>query len=680
MSDSKGVGGKSLALMQQRLLGSTSNRPGSANTTSVEEDAKSGGNDSSATNNAAGEGSSSSTGGSSISPSVTSTASATTTVKPQSKGKDFASMASRNSAVAVKGKGKDFNNMQKPAKFTPTNNNTPSSNASNKSSNPGSGSSNTSLPGSIGGISSGTTTRSKGKDISALTPPNTLQSTITSSNNNTNNSSSNTSHKGTKNQHSNSRTATPPSHITNLPVMPNAPSSVSSTSTVGTSTSQVSRAEFDLQRQNAARKAAGMPPIDAPSPLPLSLMGGIPIPSAASTMPSVSNPITNMHGNKKKTNIPATMSTNSYNNTAVNSATNKQTGMSRVGSASSLNSLGVSSMPSNYKGTSSTKMDATKKGKAKQGGTSVQMTNKGRPPNASSSETGLKKGAPKMGSTKRKANPGTATQKRKFAKTTVGMVGVVANSTKDTMINPTGAGTSSNMTSQTKISNTATKNNTNNNKNPNSTNTMPINLQRNYGPTSNTNTNHLTINTQMDNISKMSTPQPTPVESMLTLENIPLLGPKLSSLLKSINPNGMYTLDSEAEEQLLQIADDFSQNLIQKSVKIAQHRHNRKLQRNSSSNGGNLNELNQSIPRVESRDVALVLRKEWGMQIPGLDGSNAGKSLVRRTLINGGDAGGSTINAMPTNSAKQSNMMQKMSNNFDYDRQKKVSMSGGVSA
>lgn len=85
----------------------------------------------------------------------------------------------------------------------------------------------------------------------------------------------------------------------------------------------------------------------------------------------------------------------------------------------------------------------------------------------------------------------------------------------------------------------------------------------------------------------------------------------------------MFELDNNAQEQLLALANDFSNSLIQKSMRVAKHRHNRRKHIDAStittrtetaSDGRNGGEVGV----VEVEDVSLVLRKTWGISIPGL--------------------------------------------------------------
>ena len=73
------------------------------------------------------------------------------------------------------------------------------------------------------------------------------------------------------------------------------------------------------------------------------------------------------------------------------------------------------------------------------------------------------------------------------------------------------------------------------------------------------------------------------------------MGPKIQDLVKSIDPS--YTIDAEAEEQVLQLADDFLENVTRQSLLLAQHRGSKTL---------------------DVQDIQLVLAKHWGISVPGL--------------------------------------------------------------
>jgi histone H3/H4 len=75
----------------------------------------------------------------------------------------------------------------------------------------------------------------------------------------------------------------------------------------------------------------------------------------------------------------------------------------------------------------------------------------------------------------------------------------------------------------------------------------------------------------------------------------PLMGERIANLVKSLDPN--YTIDIAAEEQLLQLADDFLDQVTRQSIRMAQHRGSKTL---------------------DVQDLQLVLAKQWGITVPGL--------------------------------------------------------------
>ena len=103
------------------------------------------------------------------------------------------------------------------------------------------------------------------------------------------------------------------------------------------------------------------------------------------------------------------------------------------------------------------------------------------------------------------------------------------------------------------------------------------------------------------------TAQPTPAEARLSLaagtlgarpggpHQSPLVGQRLRELVASLDPN--YVLDSQAEEQVLQLADDFLDKVTRQAIRLAQHRGSRTL---------------------DIQDVQLALSKQWGIVVPGL--------------------------------------------------------------
>ncbi len=75
----------------------------------------------------------------------------------------------------------------------------------------------------------------------------------------------------------------------------------------------------------------------------------------------------------------------------------------------------------------------------------------------------------------------------------------------------------------------------------------------------------------------------------------PLVGPRIADLVKSIDPN--YGIEPDAEEQVLQLADDFLDKVTKQAMRLAQHRGSKVL---------------------DVRDLQIVLAKNFGIVVPGL--------------------------------------------------------------
>ena len=75
----------------------------------------------------------------------------------------------------------------------------------------------------------------------------------------------------------------------------------------------------------------------------------------------------------------------------------------------------------------------------------------------------------------------------------------------------------------------------------------------------------------------------------------PLVGPRIADLVKSIDPN--YGIEPDAEEQVLQLADDFLDKVTKQAMRLAQHRGSKIL---------------------DVRDLQIVLAKNFGIVVPGM--------------------------------------------------------------
>ena len=95
------------------------------------------------------------------------------------------------------------------------------------------------------------------------------------------------------------------------------------------------------------------------------------------------------------------------------------------------------------------------------------------------------------------------------------------------------------------------------------------------------------------------TPAPTASEGRVSMyaapHTAPLVGQRIQDLVASLDPT--YTIDAQAQEQVLQLADDFLDKVCKQSLRIAAHRGSKVL---------------------DVQDVQLVLAKQWGIVIPGL--------------------------------------------------------------
>jgi histone H3/H4 len=102
----------------------------------------------------------------------------------------------------------------------------------------------------------------------------------------------------------------------------------------------------------------------------------------------------------------------------------------------------------------------------------------------------------------------------------------------------------------------------------------------------------------------------------------PLVGPRIQDLVKSLDPS--YSLDAAAEQQILQLTDDFLDKVCKQALRMAQHR---------------------SSKTMDVQDLQLVLAKQWNIVIPGLGPPIPKKSVnasSRPPSNGGGSAGGAS--------------------------------------
>jgi len=139
------------------------------------------------------------------------------------------------------------------------------------------------------------------------------------------------------------------------------------------------------------------------------------------------------------------------------------------------------------------------------------------------------------------------------------------------------------------------------------------------------------------------TPTPTAAEARVSAPQpsahmAPLVGQRIQDLIHSLDPN--YTIEPEAEEQVLQLADDFLDKVVKQSIRMAQHRGSRTL---------------------DVQDVQLILAKQWGIVIPGLpplpkksksvprSSSTSGSGAAKRKSVTGSTSGGTANKTIKTN-------------------------------
>eukprot|EP00804_Cyclotella_cryptica_P029564 CCRYP_019344-RA/>CCRYP_019344-RA protein AED:0.21 eAED:0.21 QI:581/1/1/1/1/1/2/532/265 len=92
----------------------------------------------------------------------------------------------------------------------------------------------------------------------------------------------------------------------------------------------------------------------------------------------------------------------------------------------------------------------------------------------------------------------------------------------------------------------------------------------------------------------------------------PILGTKLQDLCQSIDPS--YVLESQVQESLLEMADSFLDKVTSDAIRLARHR------------GSNT---------LDVVDVALALKKGYGMEVPGLGAPSNPRSGVGAGMVGG---------------------------------------------
>ena len=125
----------------------------------------------------------------------------------------------------------------------------------------------------------------------------------------------------------------------------------------------------------------------------------------------------------------------------------------------------------------------------------------------------------------------------------------------------------------------------------------------------------------------------------------PLVGPRIADLVKSIDPN--YGIEPDAEEQVLQLADDFLDKVIKQAMRLTQHRGSKTL---------------------DVRDLQIVLAKNFGIVVPGL-----GLPVVRPIK-------GASVTSKSSTSSKSSSKRGSSAIDSSGPARKKANTSGGTSA
>lgn len=116
----------------------------------------------------------------------------------------------------------------------------------------------------------------------------------------------------------------------------------------------------------------------------------------------------------------------------------------------------------------------------------------------------------------------------------------------------------------------------------------------------------------------------------------PLVGERISDLVKSLDPN--YTIDVAAEEQLLQLADDFLDQVTRQSIRMAQHRGSKTM---------------------DVQDLQLVLSKQWGIVVPGLGAPTFRPSKAVSKAASSNSASGAKRKSSDSNPAAGGNRVKK---------------------
>ena len=130
----------------------------------------------------------------------------------------------------------------------------------------------------------------------------------------------------------------------------------------------------------------------------------------------------------------------------------------------------------------------------------------------------------------------------------------------------------------------------------------------------------------------------------------PLVGPRIADLVKSIDPN--YGIEPDAEEQVLQLADDFLDKVTKQAIRLAQHRGSKTL---------------------DVRDLQIVLAKNFGIVVPGL-GLPAVRPIKGASVASKSSA--SSNGSSKSSSAKRNSSTANMGESSNGPVRKKVNTGG----
>lgn len=135
----------------------------------------------------------------------------------------------------------------------------------------------------------------------------------------------------------------------------------------------------------------------------------------------------------------------------------------------------------------------------------------------------------------------------------------------------------------------------------------------------------------------------------------PLVGPRIADLVKSIDPN--YGIEPDAEEQVLQLADDFLDKVTKQAMRLAHHRGSKVL---------------------DVRDFQIILAKNFGIVVPGL-GLPAVRPIKGASVANKSSSSGGGGSKSSSSSAKRNSSSGSMGDSSGSGHVRKRANLGGSS-